>query len=159
MGGAYTPVQFCTSPPLNVYKPRRSQSPPPKLFHMAAAAAAATAAEARAMRGAERGAFRYRRGLCVCTFTWPPPRPSRPGPCGGPSWALSGRGLCVCTFTWPPPRPPRPGPCGGPSAALSGTVEDFVFVLSRGRRHGRQGQGRAGGRARRFQVEGFVFVL
>lgn len=35
MEGVYTPVQFCTSPPLNVYKPRRSQSPPPKLFHMA----------------------------------------------------------------------------------------------------------------------------
>jgi len=33
-GGAYTPVQFCTSPPLDVYKPRKSQSPPPKLFHM-----------------------------------------------------------------------------------------------------------------------------
>jgi len=32
---AYTPVQFCTSPPLNVYKPRRSQSPPPKMFHLA----------------------------------------------------------------------------------------------------------------------------
>jgi len=60
MGGAYTPVQFCTSPPLNVYKPRRSQSPPPKLFHMAAATAAGLAAEARAMRGAERGAFRPR---------------------------------------------------------------------------------------------------
>lgn len=54
MAGAYTPVQFCTSPPLNVYKPRRSQSPPPKLFHMAATAgavsAAGLAAEARAMR-------------------------------------------------------------------------------------------------------------
>ena len=66
MGGPYTPVQFCTSPPLNVYKPRRSQSPPPKLFHMAAAStsssnggggcgavrqtAAGLAAEARAMR-------------------------------------------------------------------------------------------------------------
>jgi len=36
MGCSTTPVQFCTSPPLNVYKPRRSQSPPPKLFHMAA---------------------------------------------------------------------------------------------------------------------------
>merc|ERR1719220_570114 len=35
-GGTYTPVQFCTSPPLDVYKPRKSQSPPPKLFHMAA---------------------------------------------------------------------------------------------------------------------------
>lgn len=35
MDGSYTPVQFCTSPPLNVYKPRRSQSPPPKLFHLA----------------------------------------------------------------------------------------------------------------------------
>jgi len=35
MGCSTTPVQFCTSPPLNVYKPRRSQSPPPKLFHMA----------------------------------------------------------------------------------------------------------------------------
>jgi len=33
-GGTYTPVQFCTSPPLDVYKPRKSQSPPPKLFHM-----------------------------------------------------------------------------------------------------------------------------
>lgn len=33
-GGSYTPVQFCTSPPLDVYKPRKSQSPPPKLFHM-----------------------------------------------------------------------------------------------------------------------------
>lgn len=32
--GSYTPVQFCTSPPLDVYKPRKSQSPPPKLFHM-----------------------------------------------------------------------------------------------------------------------------
>lgn len=31
---SYTPVQFCTSPPLDVYKPRKSQSPPPKLFHM-----------------------------------------------------------------------------------------------------------------------------
>ena len=27
--GSYTPVQFCTSPPLDVYKPRKSQSPPP----------------------------------------------------------------------------------------------------------------------------------
>lgn len=35
-GSSYTPVQFCTSPPLDVYKPRKSQSPPPKLFHMAA---------------------------------------------------------------------------------------------------------------------------
>lgn len=68
MAGPYTPVQFCTSPPLNVYKPRRSQSPPPKLFHMAAnaaATAAGLAAEARAMRGGggtERsgGAFRPR---------------------------------------------------------------------------------------------------
>ena len=36
MGGSTTctPVQFCTSPPLDVYKPRKSQSPPPKLFHM-----------------------------------------------------------------------------------------------------------------------------
>merc|ERR1719436_1041690 len=34
-GSSYTPVQFCTSPPLDVYKPRKSQSPPPKLFHMA----------------------------------------------------------------------------------------------------------------------------
>ena len=33
-GASYTPVQFCTSPPLDVYKPRKSQSPPPKLFHM-----------------------------------------------------------------------------------------------------------------------------
>lgn len=34
VGASYTPVQFCTSPPLDVYKPRKSQSPPPKLFHM-----------------------------------------------------------------------------------------------------------------------------
>lgn len=33
-GSSYTPVQFCTSPPVDVYKPRKSQSPPPKLFHM-----------------------------------------------------------------------------------------------------------------------------
>lgn len=29
-----TPVQFCASPPLDVYRPRQSQSPPPKLFHL-----------------------------------------------------------------------------------------------------------------------------
>ena len=33
-GASYTPVQFCTSPPLDVCRPRKSQSPPPKLFHM-----------------------------------------------------------------------------------------------------------------------------
>jgi len=44
MGCSYTPVQFCTSPPLNVYKPRRSQSPPPKLFHLASNGTGAGAA-------------------------------------------------------------------------------------------------------------------
>ncbi len=38
-----TPVQFCTSPPLDVYRPRQSQSPPPKLFHMSGGSAAAAA--------------------------------------------------------------------------------------------------------------------
>ena len=68
---AYTPVQFCTSPPLDVYKPRKSQSPPPKLFHMSVTGAGAGAAGqtfAR-MREGQRpsGAFR------------PRPRQVRPG--------------------------------------------------------------------------------
>ena len=68
---AYTPVQFCTSPPLDVYKPRKSQSPPPKLFHMSVTGAGSGAAGqtfAR-MREGQRpsGAFR------------PRPRQVRPG--------------------------------------------------------------------------------
>ena len=31
-----TPVEFCTSPPVDVHKPSRSQSPPPKLFFFSA---------------------------------------------------------------------------------------------------------------------------
>ena len=50
MEGSYTPVQFCTSPPLNVYKPRRSQSPPPKLFHLASNGEAAGPAHHTALR-------------------------------------------------------------------------------------------------------------
>ena len=42
-GSSDTPVQFCTSPPLDVYKPRKSQSPPPKLFHMSASSCAGPA--------------------------------------------------------------------------------------------------------------------
>ena len=43
-GSSDTPVQFCTSPPLDVYKPRKSQSPPPKLFHMSAGSCAGAGA-------------------------------------------------------------------------------------------------------------------
>ncbi|XP_040576050.1 uncharacterized protein Reph [Lepeophtheirus salmonis] len=32
--GVTTPVQFRTSPPLDVHRPRQSQSPPPKFFHL-----------------------------------------------------------------------------------------------------------------------------
>ncbi|CAG7723430.1 unnamed protein product [Allacma fusca] len=34
-----TPVEFCTSPPVDVHKPSRSQSPPPKLFLFSGASA------------------------------------------------------------------------------------------------------------------------
>eukprot|EP00096_Caligus_rogercresseyi_P009319 TRINITY_DN3146_c0_g1_i2.p1 TRINITY_DN3146_c0_g1~~TRINITY_DN3146_c0_g1_i2.p1 ORF type:complete len:272 (-),score=46.57 TRINITY_DN3146_c0_g1_i2:1870-2685(-) len=35
--GVTTPVQFRTSPPLDVHRPRQSQSPPPKFFHLSSA--------------------------------------------------------------------------------------------------------------------------
>jgi len=62
MGCSYTPVQFCTSPPLNVYKPRRSQSPPPKLFHLSSNGADHGPAHLNSLRESQMlsGAFRPR---------------------------------------------------------------------------------------------------
>jgi len=62
MGCSYTPVQFCTSPPLNVYKPRRSQSPPPKLFHLSSNGADNGPVHLNSLRETEMlsGAFRPR---------------------------------------------------------------------------------------------------
>lgn len=77
-GSSYTPVQFCTSPPLDVYKPRKSQSPPPKLFHMAAQSGPARQHSLDCGRGREgqrpSGAFLPRRLLRPVEYSSLPAR-------------------------------------------------------------------------------------
>ena len=77
-GSSYTPVQFCTSPPLDVYKPRKSQSPPPKLFHMAAQSGPARQHSLDGGRGREgqrpSGAFLPRRLLRPVEYSSLPAR-------------------------------------------------------------------------------------